>query len=69
MRQTVKKKCRFHLRDSNFSIEGVLAARTKTEYVVWAPKVITSKDAPEVGELEGHVEIPRDNVLFYQVIA
>ena len=63
-----KKQVRFHLRDSNTSIEGFLAGKTRTEYIVWAPKVLTNSATPDVELEKGHVEIPRETVLFYQVL-
>jgi len=63
-----KRKCRFHLQDGP-TIEGILEARTRHTYVVWAPKVLTGESGAEaVVPVTGHVEIPRENVLFYQVI-
>lgn len=48
------------------TIEGVLAGRTRTEYILWAPKVLEKEDATVT--VSGHVEIPRERVLFYQII-
>lgn len=62
-----RRKCRFHLTDGP-TIEGILERRTRHEYIVWAPKVLTGEpDELEVA-VSGHVEIPRENVLFYQVL-
>lgn len=62
-----KRRVRMHVQDGP-SIEGVLTARTRHEYVLWAPKVLTGEDAqPEVA-VSGHVEIPRERVLYYQVV-
>jgi hypothetical protein len=61
------KKVRMHLKDGP-SIEGCFAGRTRHEYIIWAPKVLTGEDVnPEV-EVSGHVEIPRENVLWWQVV-
>lgn len=58
-----KRQVRVHVQDGP-TIEGVLAARTRHAYVIWAPKVLTSTQPTE---LSGHVEVPRDRVLFFQV--
>jgi hypothetical protein len=61
------RKVRMHVQDGP-SIEGVLAGKTRTTYILWAPKVLTGeKDDPV--EVSGHVEIPRERVLWFQVIA
>jgi hypothetical protein len=63
-----KRKCRFHVKDGP-TIQGVLERRTRHEYIVWAPTVLTGVDGDEAQvAVSGHVEIPRENVLFYQVI-
>lgn len=55
------------------TIEGVLAGKTRSTYVLWAPKLILPPDEnepdrdPEV-EVSGHVEIPRERVLWFQVV-
>lgn len=61
-----KRKVRAHLKDSAPSIEGVLVGRSRGFYVLWAPKVLKSED--ESVTLTGHVEIPRDQVHFFQVL-
>ncbi len=62
-----KRKVRMYVQDGP-TIEGVLAGRTRREYILWAPKVITGeKQEPEVA-VSGHVEIPRGRVLYYQVV-
>jgi hypothetical protein len=62
------RKVRIHMKGDGPSIEGVLAGRTRREYILWAPKVLTGEDEhPEV-EVSGHVEIPRENVQWYQVV-
>jgi hypothetical protein len=48
------------------TIEGVLAGRTAGHYVLWAPKVLEGEDATLT--VSGHVEIPRERVLFFQVV-
>lgn len=63
-----KRKVRMYVQDGP-TVEGVLAARTRHEYVIWAPKLIEEQDSrqPPV-EVSGHVEIPRERVLWYQVV-
>ncbi len=61
-----KRKVRVYVQDGP-TIEGILAARTKTEYVLWAPKVLDPQQEEPV-EVSGHVEIPRERVLWYQVV-
>lgn len=58
-----KRTVRVHIEDGP-TIEGVLAARTRTAYVLWAAKLL-GETRPI--ELSGHVEIPRERVLYYQV--
>jgi hypothetical protein len=60
------RKVRVYLQDGP-TIEGVLASRTRSEYVLWAPRIITGEHDPEV-EVSGHVEIPRERVLWYQIV-
>jgi hypothetical protein len=61
------RKVRVHLKGSDLSIEGLLIKRHPV-YVLWAPKAIAETDG-RPAELIGHVEIERDNVAFYQVLA
>lgn len=60
-----RRQVRVHVQDGP-TIEGVLAARTRHAYVIWAPKLLRSDAQPT--ELVGHVEVPRDRVLFFQVL-
>lgn len=60
------RKVRIYLQDGP-TIEGVLAGKTRTEYIIWAPKVVTGEKDDAV-EVSGHVEIPRERVLWYQVV-
>ncbi len=53
------------------TIEGVLAGETRRHYIIWAPKVVTDDaGVTKTGkaDLSGHVEIPRDRVMFFQVL-
>ena len=63
-----KRKVRMYVQDGP-TIEGVLAGRTKAEYVIWAPRLIEDEDAKAAPvKVSGHVEIPRERVLWFQVI-
>jgi hypothetical protein len=60
------------VQQSDLTIEGVLAGETRRHYIIWAPKVMDrpkgdSSDVEAV-DLSGHVEIPRERVIFFQVI-
>ncbi len=61
-----KKKVRVYIQDGP-TIEGILAGRTKREVILWAPKVLSAEQEKPV-EVSGHVEIPRERVLWWQVI-
>jgi ribosomal protein S16 len=61
-----KRKVRVHLKDGP-TIEGLLIKR-RPVYLIYAPKAITETDG-RPAELIGHVEIERENVAFYQVLA
>jgi len=61
-----KRKVRLHLKDGP-SIEGLLVRRQPV-YVLWAPKVISDAGG-HPDEVLGHVEVPVENVAFYQVLA
>ena len=62
-----KRRVRIHVQDGP-TLEGVLVGRTRHTYVLWAPKLLTdAEDAPEV-EVSGHVEVPSERVLWFQVI-
>lgn len=61
------RKVRMYIQEGP-TIEGVLAGKTRTEYILWAPRIVTGgKDDPV--EVSGHVEIPRERLLWYQVVA
>lgn len=62
-----KRKVRLYVQEGP-TIEGILAGRTRHEYILWAPKIITGEeDEPSVA-VSGHVEVPRERVLYYQVV-
>ena len=62
------RKVRMYLQDGP-TIEGVEAGKTRTDYIIWAPKVVTSEKDDDAVEVSGHVEIPRERLLWKQVIA
>jgi hypothetical protein len=62
-----KRKVRMYIQDGP-TIEGVLAGRTRHEYIIWAPKVVTGEESEPEVEVSGHVEIPRERVMWYQVV-
>lgn len=55
-----------HVKDGP-SIEGVLAGETRRHYILWAPRIVTD-DGPDPVAVSGHVEVPREGVLWFQVI-
>jgi len=62
-----KRKVRMYIEDGP-TIEGILAGRTRHEYILWAPRIITGEQKEPEVEVSGHVEIPHKRVLYYQVI-
>jgi hypothetical protein len=61
------RKVRLYVQDGP-TIEGVLAGRTRSDYIMWAPKIITGAEKDPEVEVSGHVEIERKRVLYKQVI-
>ena len=61
-----KRKVRVHLKDGP-TIEGLLI-KSRPVYILWAPQAITETDG-RPADLLGHVEVPRENVAFYQVLS
>jgi hypothetical protein len=59
-------KVRLYIKDGP-TIEGVLAGRNRTDFIIWAPRLVTGDD--DAVEVSGHVEIERSQVLWKQVIA
>lgn len=57
------------VQQSDLTIEGVLAGESRRHYIVWAPKVMAEGASGEPADLSGHVQIPRERVLFIQVLA
>ncbi len=62
-----KRHVRVHLQDGP-TIEGVMEGRTRHTYVLWAPKVLTGETEHPQADLSGIVEIPRERVLFFQIV-
>lgn len=51
------------------TVQGVLRVMPRHpggHYVLWAPKVVTGEGSTE--SLAGHMEIPRERVLFFTVL-
>lgn len=62
-----KRRVRMYVQDGP-TIEGVLAGRTRHEYILWAPRYVRDDEQEPTVEVSGHVEVPRERVLWYQVI-
>lgn len=58
-------KVRLYLQDGP-TIEGILAAETPRDFVIWAPRVLEDEEATVA--VSGHVEVPRERVLFKQIL-
>lgn len=62
-----KRKVLLHL-DKGPSIEGLLVREGwRKDFVVWAPKVHDEAEDATV-TVSGHVEVPRERVLFKQIL-
>ena len=61
-----KRKVRLHLQDFASSVDGVLVARRRGHYILWAPAIIGAND--EEVKMAGHIEVPTSRVLFVQVL-
>lgn len=66
MRVRGRKLARLHLRDGAPSVEGILVGAAAGRYVVLTPKVLHDSES---AELTGHLEVPKENVIFIQVLA
>ena len=62
-----KRKVRMYIQDGP-TVEGVMAARTRHTYVIWAPKIVTGDEKEPKVEVSGHVEIEHKRVLYYQIL-
>jgi hypothetical protein len=69
-----KRKVRYYI-DEGPTIEGIEAGRTRSDYIVWAPRIINGDPDPgtvssheESVVVSGHVEIERSKVLWRQVV-
>jgi hypothetical protein len=61
-----KRKVRYYIHDGP-TVEGIEAGRTRSDYIVWGPRIIEGEgDAPVL--VSGHVEIERVKVLWRQVV-
>lgn len=61
------RKVRYYIQDGP-TIEGVEAGRTRSDYVVWCPKIVDGDEQDPAVKVSGHVEIERRRVLWRQVI-
>jgi hypothetical protein len=61
-----KKLARVHFKDAEVSVEGVLVGVTRTHYHLAAAKHIDGTDRSRA--IDGATWIPRENVLYLQVI-
>ena len=62
-----KRKVRMFIQDGP-TVEGVLLARTRHTYVIAAPSHVVDDPHEPKQEIAGHVEIPLERVLYFQVI-
>jgi len=60
-----RRLARLHLTGSAPSIEGILIGAVGGRYVLLNPTVLRD---PEPAELTGHIEVPKENVIFIQVL-
>lgn len=61
-----KRLVRLHLTGDQPSFEGVLVGRMDGHYQLQAPKLLVSEDQTQT--LDGSVLVPRERVLFVQVL-
>lgn len=66
-----RRLVRVHFRGDEATIDGVLIGRTPDHYRLGLPKVLEADDSQQVRTtaLEGEAEIPRERVLFLQLLA
>lgn len=59
------------VQQDGLTIEGILAGETKRHYILWAPKVVTEANQKRGSavDVSGHVEIPRERVIWFQVLS
>lgn len=62
-----KRKVRLFLQDGP-TIEGVQAGRTRSDYIIWAPRVVEGDGKDAAVAVSGHVEVERARVVWRQVI-
>lgn len=66
-----RRLVRVHFRGDEATIDGVLVGRTRDHYRLALPKVLEADSSQEVRTtpLDGEAEIPRERVLFIQLLA
>lgn len=64
----LKQRVRVYV-ENGPTIEGVLGAKTKDEFVLWAVQVITEDAREPALDVNGEARVLRERVLWYQVIA
>lgn len=62
-----KRKVRYFVQDGP-TVEGIEAGRTRSDYIVWAPRIIDGDEQKPAVEVNGHVEIERRRVLWRQIV-
>lgn len=68
-----KRKVRYYIQDGP-TVQGIEAGRTRSDYIVWAPRIINGDQEPGASAhdpdvaVSGHVEIERARVLWRQVV-
>lgn len=67
MLRRTNRKVRYYVEDGP-TIEGVEAGRTRSDYIVWCPRIVDAEKESGV-EVTGHVEIERRRVLWRQVVS
>jgi hypothetical protein len=65
-----KRLVRVHFRGDEATLDGVLVARNTDHYRIALPKVLQtdSSDDLRTTPLEGEAEVPRERVLFLQLL-
>ena len=62
-----RRKVRLFIADGP-TIEGIEAGRTRHDYILWAPRVLTGDADNSHVDPSGHVEVERSRVAYKQVI-
>jgi hypothetical protein len=66
-REKDRRKVRLFVADGP-TIEGVEAGRTRHDYILWAPRVLSGDADNAHTDLTGHVEVERAKVQYKQVV-